>query len=217
MVGPVRTEYLLENDRSLALRITYGDVTCLICGDAEQAEEMDMAASGEDLSADIYVANHHGNKNSSTDAFLDAVSPAYALVSCGMDNAYGHPAQETLQRLQEQGIQLYRTDLQGTIVLYSDGDTCWFDQDPCQDWTPGTYKEVTRMLLESETAFLTNSGGEDTSSEEYRYVCNTNTGKFHYPDCSSVGQMKEKNRINSTLSRDELIAQGYQPCGNCHP
>jgi DNA-entry nuclease len=51
----------------------------------------------------------------------------------------------------------------------------------------------------------------------YRYVCNTNTKKFHYPSCDSVNQMNENNRVNTNLSRDELIAQGYQPCGNCRP
>ena len=54
-------------------------------------------------------------------------------------------------------------------------------------------------------------------AEEVLYVCNTNTKKFHYPGCDSVNQMNESNRMNTNLSRDELIAQGYQPCGNCHP
>lgn len=215
VVGPLRSDYLLENDRSLALRITYGEVTCLICGDAEQTAEMDMVSSETDLSADVYVVNHHGSRTSSSDIFLDAVTPNCALISCGLDNSYGHPAQEVLQRLQERGIQMYRTDLQGTIVLYSDGNTCWFDQDPCQDWTPGTYREEAMRSPESEVAAP--AGSDDTAAREYLYVCNTNTWKFHYPDCPSVAKMKEKNRINSSLSRDELIAQGYQPCGNCHP
>lgn len=55
------------------------------------------------------------------------------------------------------------------------------------------------------------------ATTEVRYVCNTNTMKFHYPSCSSVGQIKESNRMDTTLSRDELMAQGYEPCGNCHP
>ena len=219
MIGPARTDYELVNDRSLALRITYGDVSCIICGDAEQTAEMEMASSGEDLSADVYVANHHGSRTSSTDDFLDAVAPDYALISCGRDNSYGHPAEEALQRLHERGIQIYRTDLQGTIILYSDGDTYWFNQDPCQDWTPGTYKAETRQLPangDTETTGIRIDEG-DTLSEKCQYICNTNTGKFHYPECPSVEQMKEKNRLYSSLSREELIAQGYQPCGNCNP
>ena len=212
VVGPVRTDYEWENDRSLAFRITYGDVSCLVCGDAEGTSEWDMVNSGRDISADIYVVNHHGSLTSSTEPFLDAVSPSYALISCGKDNSYGHPTMEVLQRLQERGVQMYHTDLQGSVILYSDGYSIWFDQEPCQDWTPGTFEGQTRQVSEGD-----GSSENGDSSEEIQYVCNTNTMKFHYPSCNSVTQMNESNRMNTSLSRDELIAQGYQPCGNCHP
>lgn len=217
VVGPVRTDYAVDNDRSLAFRITYGDVSCLICGDAEETAEMDMVSSGRDISADICVVSHHGSRTSTTDSFLDAVAPSYALISCGLGNSYGHPTVEVLQRLQERGIRMYRTDLQGTVILYSDGSSIWPDQEPCQDWTPGIPEGQTRTIP------LDNGTGQEAgldageSAEEVLYVCNTNTKKFHYPGCDSVNQMNESNRMNTNLSRDELIAQGYQPCGNCHP
>lgn len=219
VVGPVRTDYEWENDRSLAFRITYGDVSCLVCGDAEGTSEWDMINSGRDISADIYVVNHHGSRTSSTEPFLDAVSPSYALISCGKDNSYGHPTAEVLQRLQVRGIQMYRTDLQGTVILYSDGYSIWSDQDSCQDWTPGTYEDQTRQIPVGDGSGQSGDTVQDGSSdsEEYQYVCNTNTRKFHYPSCDSVKQMKESNRMNTNLSREELIAQGYQPCGNCRP
>lgn len=78
VVGPIRTDYEGENDRSLVFRITYGDISCLISGDAEQESEWDMANSGMDISADVYVAGHHGSRTSTTEPFLDAVAPAYA-------------------------------------------------------------------------------------------------------------------------------------------
>ena len=115
-------------------------------------------------------------------------------------------------------IQMYRTDLQGTLILHSDGDSIWSDQDPCQDWTPGSYDGQTRTIPVND-----GTGQEDSdqasgeTSEVIRYVCNTNTKKFHYPSCDSVKQMNESNRMNTNQSRDELIAQGYQPCGNCRP
>ena len=217
VVGPVRTDYEWENDRSLAFRIMYSEVSCLVCGDAEGTSEWDMVNSGRDISADIYVVNHHGSRTSSTEPFLDAVSPSYALISCGKDNSYGHPTAEVLQRLQERGIQMYRTDLQGTVILYSDGYSIWSDQDSCQDWTPGIYENQTRQMPAVEGSDGSSGAAEGDSSEEIQYVCNTNTMKFHYPSCDSVKQMKESNRMNTDLSRDELIAQGYQPCGNCHP
>ena len=215
VVGPVWTDYAVDNDRSLAFRITYGAVSCLICGDAEETSEMDMVNSGWDISADIYVVNHHGSRTSTTDSFLDTVAPTYALISCGRDNSYGHPTVEVLQRLQERGIRMYRTDLQGTVVLYSDGSSIWSDQEPCQDWTPGIAEGQTRTMP------VDNGNGQEgdtvESSDEILYVCNTNTKKFHYPSCNSVKQINESNRVNTNLSRDELIAQGYQPCGNCRP
>ena len=217
VVGPILTDYEMDNDRSLTFRITYGDVSCLVCGDAESTAEWDMVSSGRDISADIYVVNHHGSRTSTTDSFLDAVNPSYALISCGRDNSYGHPTQEVLQRLQERGIQMYRTDLQGTVVLYSDGSSIWSDHEPCQDWTPGTYEDQTRQIPVGDGSGESGNAGAGDSADEIQYVCNTNTMKFHYPSCDSVKQMKENNRMNTNLSRDELIAQGYQPCGNCHP
>ncbi len=228
VVGPIRTDYESDNDMSRALRISYGDLSCLICGDAEWQSEMDMVDSGEELSADVYVVSHHGSKTSTTDKFLDTVAPAIALISCGKDNSYGHPAQETLQRLQDRGIQMYRTDLQGTVVLSYDGSSLWANQDPCQDWTPGIYRPsdtdqwvgINRQPGSDQSADSGEGNGDQQASEadtDYSYVCNTNTRKFHYPDCSSVNQMNESNRLYTTLSRDELIAQGYDPCGNCKP
>ena len=217
VMGPVRTDYEGENDRSLVFRITYGDVSCLVSGDAEQESEWDMVNSRRDFSADIYVAGHHGSRTSTTEPFLDGVSPTYALISCGQNNSYGHPTVEVLQRLQERDIEMYRTDLQGTVILYSDGNSIWSDQDPCQDWTPGSYDGQTRLV--PVEGWFGGNGDEtiDDSTEEFQYVCNTNTKKFHYPSCDSVNQMNENNRVNTNLSRDELIAQGYQPCGNCRP
>ncbi|MBQ8306492.1 MAG: MBL fold metallo-hydrolase [Blautia sp.] len=214
IVGPVG-EYTSGNDCSLSVRISYGDTAYLICGDAEQQSEIDMVGSGTNLKADVYVVNHHGSSTSSMDAFLDAVSPTYALISCGADNGYGHPSMETLQRFQNHGTAMFRTDKQGTIVAYSDGSDIWFNTDPCDDWTAGNGV----ISLEGTGA---EAGGEVTrgmpeEEETFQYVCNTNTKKFHYPDCNSVKQMKEENRLYTDLSREDLIAQGYEPCGNCNP
>ena len=86
-------------------------------------------------------------------------------------------------------------------------------------------EEVHRLQAEGQTRTMhvdNGTGQEDgsgsgESSKEPLYVCNTNTMKFHYPGCDSVKQMNESNRMNTDLSREELIAQGYQPCGNCRP
>ena len=59
--------------------------------------------------------------------------------------------------------------------------------------------------------------GSEEDGKEITYVVNTNTGKFHLPGCSSVSQMKQKNRLDTTESRDQLIAEGYSPCKRCNP
>lgn len=112
---------------------------------------------------------------------------------------------------------MYRTDLQGTVILYSDGSSIWSDQEPCQDWTPGIPEGQTRTIPVDNGDGQAGDPASGEFSEEILYVCNTNTKKFHYPSCDSVNQMNESNRMNTNLTRDELIAQGYQPCGNCHP
>ena len=222
-MGPVRTDYTNENNLSLGVHLTYRDTGIIICGDAEQESELDMVKENTDLQADIYIVDHHGSSTSSMDAFLDRIAPSYAIISCGKDNGYGHPSLETMQRLQNHEISMFRTDEQGTIVASSDGEEIWFNIEPSNNWSSGNNiiplevsddgsgnEEVARQMSQEEDL-----SGED--SEEYKYVCNTNTKKIHYPKCNSVNQMKEENRLYTNLSREELIAQGYEPCGNCHP
>ena len=213
VVGPVQQNYIKENDKSLVLRLSYGNIHYLIGGDAEEQSELDIASSDQDISADVYIVDHHGGSTSSMDIFLDAVSPRYALVSCGLNNEYGHPSMEALQRLKNHGISLFRTDLQGTVVLYSDGNDTWFNQDPTDDWS---------SVRDSGTRSLPFGGiSENDEAQEkesaFTYVCNVNTKKFHYSDCESVSQIKEKNRLFTDKTREELIEEGYEPCGSCNP
>ena len=99
-----------------------------------------MTASGENLNADVYKAAHHGSRTANTEDFLKAVDPQYVVFSCGEGNTYGHPHAEVLNRLREMGIQIFRTDDQGTIVAVSDGQTIAFNASPSDNWTPGEPK-----------------------------------------------------------------------------
>jgi competence protein ComEC len=134
VVGPVK-DYDAEdtNDWSLCLMVECGDTRFLFTGDAESLAEHDMISSGEDLSADVLKVGHHGSGSSTSEEFLEAVNPRYAVISCGKDNPYGHPHDSVLARLEERGITLFRTDLQGTITAYSDGTSIWFDRLPAED------------------------------------------------------------------------------------
>ncbi|MCO5177730.1 MAG: MBL fold metallo-hydrolase [Thermomicrobiales bacterium] len=114
-----------DNNSSIVTKITYGDVSFLITGDAEAPAERRMIEleTDEDLHSTFLVVGHHGSASSSSAAFLDAVSPEVALIPVGLNNQYGHPADEVIQRLRLRNIQIYRSDLDGRIEITTDGTT----------------------------------------------------------------------------------------------
>lgn len=121
IIAPNRADYGSNtNDYSVGLIFHYGDTGFVFTGDAEDAEA-DIVRNGIDLSADVLKAGHHGSSNASSSELIAAVSPEYAVISCGAGNSYGHPHRETLARLEEADVQVYRTDLSGTVIAYTDG------------------------------------------------------------------------------------------------
>lgn len=112
------------NDTSLCLRIDAGDASFLITGDGEASVEKLLLENNAPVSADIFVAGHHGSNTSNTQEFLNAVSPAACVISCGRDNSYNLPSQKALARLSVFG-EVYRTDLNGTVTFSTDGSAIW--------------------------------------------------------------------------------------------
>jgi len=114
-----------KNNDSLVLRLRYGNRTVLLPGDAEKEAEHEMLAenSGTDLRADVLKVGHHGSKNSTTADFLAAVRPQVAIISAGEGNPYGHPSQELLQRLENAGVRVLRTDRDGAVHVLTNGRT----------------------------------------------------------------------------------------------
>jgi competence protein ComEC len=104
------------NNDSVVARLDYGQNSFLFTGDIENQAEREILANEEKVDVDVLKIAHHGSKNSSSDEFLDATSPDEAVISVGANNTYGHPADETLQRLEERDINVYRTDREGDIV-----------------------------------------------------------------------------------------------------
>lgn len=201
------------NNFSIAIRMTFGEHAFLFTGDAETEAEQDMMKSGLPLKADVYKAAHHGADTANTEAFLAAVAPEYCVISCGQDNTYGHPRAGFLNNLRSMGVNVFRTDEQGTIVAVSDGENITFNASPSASWKPGepqgsgdTAKEVSEQ-----------DNNPDGEASGNHYILNTNSKKFHLPDCKSVNQIADKNKRESDKSRDELIQGGYEPCKNCNP
>lgn len=106
-----------ENERSLVLRYTYGDTSALFTGDLEAKEELQLVRNDVIEKTDILKVSHHGSKTASTEAFLQAVAPETAVISCGANNFYGHPHQEVLERLSACGAEIFRTDETGSVVV----------------------------------------------------------------------------------------------------
>jgi competence protein ComEC len=122
ILAPNSPEYDDLNNYSAVIKLTYGKTSFLFTGDAEDVSENEMLAGGYDLKADILKVGHHGSNSSTTEAFVTAVKPSYAVISVGRGNDYGHPHEELLSRLSEAGIKVYRTDESGTMVFTADGD-----------------------------------------------------------------------------------------------
>ncbi len=107
-----------ENHGSMVLRYEYGGTRILFTGDITEEDERLLLTQGMDVSADILKVAHHGSKYSSQEAFLQAVSPQTAILSCGKENLYGHPHEETIERLESVGAELYRTDQDGAVLIH---------------------------------------------------------------------------------------------------
>lgn len=113
--GDARYSDLNEYSAVVRVESEWGDL--LITGDMTDDVERDLLDEGFPLTADILQVAHHGSDTSSSSAFLEAVSPRYAVVQCGRDNSYGHPHTQVLARLEELSVQLFRTDSDGTVVF----------------------------------------------------------------------------------------------------
>jgi competence protein ComEC len=120
MIAPV-ANYPDTNDMSAVIHLTYGQKSFLFTGDAESKSEQDMISSKVNLRSDVLLVGHHGSKSSTSQAFLDAVKPTYAVIQVGKDNNYGHPTAVVLQRLSAMGVKTYRTDERGNIIFTTNG------------------------------------------------------------------------------------------------
>lgn len=118
MVAPNSEDYSNLNNYSIVLKITYGDVSFLYAGDAEE-ESLEEITS--DIISNVLKVGHHGSDTSTSKDFLEKVKPQYAVISVGEGNSYGHPAASTIELLQEYTNNIYRTDLNGTVVISTDG------------------------------------------------------------------------------------------------
>ncbi|AKL95841.1 beta-lactamase domain-containing protein [Clostridium aceticum] len=131
-LGPLRDYGDHLNLWSVIVKMDYKEKSFLFTGDLEALGEDDLLATYKKdfLKSQFLKVGHHGSNTSSTEDFLQAIEAKVAVISCGRDNAYGHPHMEVIERLQKRNTAIYRTDLQGSIIVKSDGHKIWSHQQP---------------------------------------------------------------------------------------
>lgn len=128
--GPITPTSNELNNYSTVMMVSFGQMDVLMTGDAETEVEKELLAAGTNLDAEILKVGHHGSDTSSSDEFLDAVSPDYALISCKLGNKHDHPIESTMDKFEARGIEVYRTDESGTVVVRITSTEATFDTEP---------------------------------------------------------------------------------------
>lgn len=125
--SPTGDESKLEsNTASVVARIVYGNTSFMLTGDAPmEIEDYLVRTYGTQLDSDVLKLGHHGSKTSTSEVWLDTVTPQYAVVSAGIDNRYGHPHQDVMQRVFKRSIKTAHTGTDGTVIFQSDGEVVW--------------------------------------------------------------------------------------------
>ncbi len=211
------------NNSSIVVRIVYGNTSFLFTGDAEREVEQAMMNRGAYLHSTVLKVGHHGSYTSTSYQFLWNVMPQYAVISCGKGNSYGHPHDEVLSRLYDADVTLFRTDLQGDITCTSNGSTVSFSVS--RNWNADVYNGLGNNHSGATQPEQTDPPEQDDpvvtppqdNPSGTEYILNTNSMKFHYPECEWALKISNKNRQEYTGSREDLVEQGYTPCGSCQP
>lgn len=196
------------NNSSIVMRITYGETSFLFTGDAEREVEQAILNREETLSSTVLKVGHHGSDTSTSYVWLREIMPEYAVISVGSNNSYGHPTEVVLSRLRDADVKTFRTDMQGHIICVSDGKVARFTVSRNAD------ADTFGGIGDNSTQKKENAS---TNQQEFHYILNINTKKFHEVNCKSVNQMNEKNKQDFYGTRQEIVNMGYSACGICKP
>ena len=198
------------NNTSIVLRIDYGKTSFLFTGDAEREAEQVILNSGTDLNATVLKVGHHGSDTSTTYPFLREIMPKYAVISVGSGNSYGHPTEDTLSRLRDADVKVFRTDLQGDVFCTSDGNEVTFSvtKNADADVFGGIGQNSTQT---SPTTKPTDPPTPSTTTPVADMVWIPKTGsKYHRS--SSCSNMKNPSQV----TKSQAISRGYEPCKKCY-
>lgn len=201
------------NNTSIVLMIRYGETSFLFTGDAEREAEQALLDSGAELKADVLKVGHHGSDTSTSYPFLREVMPEYAVISVGEGNSYEHPEEGPLSRLRDAGCKILRSDLNGDIIISSDGKKLSITTDKTateeQLLTPGGKTQSIAKPAAAESPRPSPEETEQSQTQETMVWIPKSGSKYHSdPDCSN---MKDPSQVS--LSQAESL--GYTPCKKC--
>ncbi len=221
ILGPLGSEGDDANTYSIVIKVEYGNNSFLFTGDAETVNESAMIAAGEDLSADVLKVGHHGSSSSSSQAFVDAVNPTYAIISVGpAPNEYGHPTSATLDRLYSNAIQVFRTDLQGTIIATSDGQTISFNVTPIEQANSPPGDSTDTASTETVTSAASTTATEQTVTADQSTVVADNSETVYITETGSKYHAAGCQYLSNSciaISKADANSQGFTPCSKCNP
>lgn len=211
-----------SNNNSVAIKLENGQNSFIFTGDAESSSESAMCLSGINLDCDVLSLGHHGSASSTSWEFLQNTVPEFAVISCGSGNQYGHPHAETMEKLQDMGILVFRSDKQGTVIALSDGENISWNQAPCNDYTPGEDNDTPPQPSSGtsssssqivSTPELTPEPTQAPTDNVGEMVWITKTGsKYHNkPDCGNSNP-----DTSQQISRSDAEARGYDACKKCY-
>jgi len=196
LLAPNRSGYSDLNDYSAVVKLVYGNSSFLFMGDAEEASEREIRA---DVDVDVLKVGHHGSSSSTSSSFLKKVTPQYAVISVGEDNTYGHPTQKTLDKLAAAGAKIYRTDLNGTIIISTNGNS----------YTVKTQRTASAPAAQAKPSPTPKQNESIAADGTIVYI--TKTGKkYHREGCRYLS----KSMIEISL---EKAKKKYDPCSVCDP
>ena len=238
IVAPNST-YDDSNNSSIALVIENGDNTFLFTGDCEKQAESDILSNGLKIDCDVYKLGHHGSSSASSQEFLDAVTPTYAVISCAKGNPYGHPHAGPLNALRTMGTQVFRTDEQENIIAYSNGSEITWSCSPSDTWQTGetTVPTTPSSSAPHSTAEPTveptaepapepSSESQEPKEEKGVYAVNGKNGKIHLVGECFATDSSNKHAMDfpvyfNTYEEAEAYSISIAPdlkkrrCGNC--
>lgn len=218
VIGPC-DDYDELNDNSVVMVASYGNIDMLLTGDAEFTAEKDYVEYLDD-SIELLKVGHHGSDTSTSDNLLSIIEPEVALISCGIDNKYGHPCQETLDKFNKLNIPVYRTDLMGDIIIRTDGNKYTIENKNGDELGNNKSNDIKDSNSDNQNTNSDNNNNSlDNSSdnnsqgnqENIVYISSNGT-KYHSREtCSGLIVAREIN----TVSKQEAINNGLEKCKRC--